>query len=184
MRGSLVRVVLVSALALVVTACAGGGGGGGGGDQITVGYAGPTLNNAFFVGLQKGVKDGAKEHGFELKETNANGDAGAQFNQTQDLITQDVDALVLVPIDANGIVPAVQAANNADIPVFTLDRGSEGGELASAVETDNIQAGNKGANYIVDLLEKRYGEPRGNVVDLQGLVGTTAAADRETGFQQ
>ena len=183
MRNLSFRVVLVSALALVVTACAGGGSGGGG-DQLTIGYAGPTLSNAFFVGLQKGVKDGAKEHGFELKETNANGDAGAQFNQTQDLITQDVDALVLVPIDANGIVPAVQAANNADIPVYTLDRGSEGGELASAVETDNIQAGKKGANYIVDLLEKRYGEPRGNVVDLQGLVGTTAAEDRETGFQQ
>ena len=184
MRSLSFRVVLVSALALVVTACAGGGSGGGGGDQLTIGYAGPTLSNAFFVGLQKGVRDGAKEHGFELNETNANGDAGAQFNQTQDLITQDVDALVLVPIDANGIVPAVQAANNADIPVYTLDRGSEGGELASAVETDNIQAGKKGANYIVDLLEKRYGEPRGNVVDLQGLVGTTAAEDRETGFQQ
>lgn len=182
MRSSLVRVVLVSALALVVTACAGGGSGGG--DQLTVGYAGPTLNNAFFVGLQKGVKDGAREHGFELRETNANGDAGAQFNQTQDLITQDVDALVLVPIDANGIVPAVQAANNADIPVYTLDRGAEGGELASVVETNNVEAGKKGANYIVDLLEERYGEPRGNVVDLQGLVGTTAAEDRETGFQQ
>ena len=186
MRGSLVRVVLVSVLAVVVTACAGGGseGGGGGGEQITVGYAGPTLNNAFFVGLQKGVKDGAKEHGFALKETNANGDAGAQFNQTQDLITQDVDALVLVPIDANGIVPAVQAANNADVPVYTLDRGAEGGELASVVETNNVEAGKKGANYIVDLLRERYGEPRGNVVDLQGLVGTTAAEDRETGFQQ
>ena len=48
MRGSMVRLFLVLALALVVTACAGGGGGGG--DQITVGYAGPTLNNAFFVG--------------------------------------------------------------------------------------------------------------------------------------
>ena len=68
MRGSLVRVVLVCARASAVTAGAGGGsgcgGGGGGGEQITVGYAGPTLNNAFFVGLQKGVKDGAKEHGF------------------------------------------------------------------------------------------------------------------------
>lgn len=184
MRGLSVRVLLVCALALVAGACAGGGSGGGGGEQVTVGYAGPTLNNAFFVGLQKGVKDGAKEHGFELKETNANGDAGAQFNQAQDLITQDVDALVLVPIDANGIVPAVQAANNADIPVYTLDRGAEGGELASVVETNNVEAGKKGANYIVDLLEERYGEPRGNVVDLQGLVGTTAAADREKGFQQ
>lgn len=94
-----------------------------------------------------------------------------------------MDALILVPIDSKGIVPAVQAANNADIPVFTLDRGSDGGELASEVETNNIQAGQKGANYVVDLLKERYGKPQGNVVDLQGLVGTTAAADREKGFQ-
>jgi len=176
-----VSAIILTMLMLVVSACASGGGGGG---SVTVGYAGPTLNNAFFVGLQKGVRDGAKEYGFELKETNANGDAGTQFNQTQDLITQDVDALVLVPIDSKSIVPAVQAANNADIPVFTLDRGSDGGKLASVVETNNLQAGQKGANYIVDLLKERYGKPQGNVVDLQGLVGTTAAADREKGFQE
>jgi ribose transport system substrate-binding protein len=165
---------------LVVSACARSGDGGG---SLTVGYAGPTLNNAFFVGLQKGVRQGAKKYGFELKETNANGDAGTQFNQAQNLITQDVDALILVPIDSKSIVPAVQAANNANIPVYTLDRGADGGELASVVETNNIQAGQKGANYIVDLLKERYGKPQGNVVDLQGLVGTTAAADREKGFQ-
>ena len=172
--------VVLSMLMLVVSACARSGDESG---SLTVGYAGPTLNNAFFVGLQKGVRDGAKKYGFELKETNANGDAGTQFNQTQDLITQDVDALILVPIDSQGIVPAVKAANNADIPVYTLDRGADGGELASVVETNNIQAGQKGANYIVDLLKERYGKPQGNVVDLQGLVGTTAAADREKGFQ-
>lgn len=172
--------VILAMSMLIVSACARSGDEGG---SLTVGYAGPTLNNAFFVGLQKGVRQGAKKYGFELKETNANGDAGTQFNQAQNLITQDVDALVLVPIDSKGIVPAVQAANNADIPVYTLDRGADGGELASVVETNNIQAGQKGANYIVDLLEERYGKPQGNVVDLQGLVGTTAAADREKGFQ-
>ena len=145
MRKSLFSMVMLTALVLIVSACGGSGGGqGGSGGQITVGYAGPTLNNAFFVGLQKGVKDGAKKHDFKLKITNANGDAGEQFNQTQNLVNQGVDAVVLVPIDANGIVPAVQAANNADIPVFTLDRGSDGGELASVVETDNVKAGKKG----------------------------------------
>jgi ribose transport system substrate-binding protein len=179
-RRTAMSAVILAMLMLVVSACARSGDGGG---SLTVGYAGPTLNNAFFVGLQKGVRDGAKKYGFELKETNANGDAGTQFNQAQDLITQDVDALILVPIDSKGIVPAVKAANNANIPVYTLDRGADGGELASVVETNNIQAGQKGANYIVDLLKERYGKPQGNVVDLQGLVGTTAAADREKGFQ-
>lgn len=185
MRKSLFSVAMIAALSLVISACGGSGGGqGGSGDQVTVGYAGPTLNNAFFVGLQKGVKNGAKQHDFKLKITNANGDAGEQFNQTQNLVNQGVDAIVLVPIDANGIVPAVEAANNANIPVFTLDRGSDGGKLASVVETDNVKAGKKAANYIVDLLKKRNGSAKGNVVDLQGLVGTTAARDREKGFQQ
>jgi ABC-type sugar transport system substrate-binding protein len=62
------RVAILATLMLVLSSCARGGGGEG---SKTVGYAGPTLNNAFFVGLQKGVRDGAKEYGFELKETPA-----------------------------------------------------------------------------------------------------------------
>ena len=51
------RVAILATLMLVLSSCARGGGGEG---SKTVGYAGPTLNNAFFVGLQKGVRDGAK----------------------------------------------------------------------------------------------------------------------------
>ena len=152
--------------------------------EVTIGYAGPTLNNAFFVGLSEGVKRGAKAKGFQVKETNANGDASTQVNDAQNLISQGVNALILTPIDQNGIVPAVEAANQQDIPVFTLDRGAKGGDVTSFVETDNVKAGRDAADYIAKRLEERYGEPRGNVVDLQGLVGTSAAADREQGFQE
>lgn len=158
-----------------------------GGDAVkdlTIGYAGPTLNNAFFVGLSKGVRDGTSRKGWKLNETNANGDASTQSNDANNLVTQGVDALILTPIDADGIVPAVEAANAAKIPVFTLDRGARGGDITSFVETDNKQAGRDAATYIVEQLTKRYGAPQGNVVDLQGLVGTTAAADREEGFQE
>jgi len=168
------------------------GAGGGGGDQtatkkasdIVVGYAGPTLTNAFFVGLEKGVKDGAKANGFQLKETNANGDAAQQFNDATNLLNQGVDVLVLTPIDSNGITPVVQAANQKNVPVFTLDRGASGGTITCFVETNNKKAGEEAATWIAGQLNKRYGKAQGNVVDLVGLVGTTAAADRETGFQK
>jgi ribose transport system substrate-binding protein len=152
--------------------------------DITVGYAGPTLTNAFFVGLSKGVNDGAKEQGFKVKETNANGDAQQQFNDAVNLLSQGVDVLILTPIDSNGITPAVQQANQKGIPVFTLDRGSSGGTITSFVETDNVAAGKQAAQWIGDQLTKRYGSPQGNVVDLQGLIGTTAAKSREDGFQE
>ena len=101
--------------------------------EVIVGYAGPTLTNAFFVGLEKGVKDGAAANGFQLKETNANGDAGQQFNDAMNLLNQGVNVLVLTPIDSNGITPAVQAANQKGVPVFTLDRGASGGTITCFV---------------------------------------------------
>lgn len=151
--------------------------------DVVVGYAGPTLTNAFFVGLEKGVKDGAKAAGFQLTETNANGDASQQFNDAMNLLNRGVKVLVLTPIDSNGITPVVQAANAKNVPVFTLDRGASGGRITCFVETNNKKAGQEAANLIATQLKLRYGKAQGNVVDLVGLVGTTAAADRETGFQ-
>lgn len=193
-RSLFILILAVAALSLAACGETSAGGGGGGEEkkgpekkaasEITIGYAGPTLTNAFFVGLSQGVKDAAKEKGFKVKETNANGDAATQFNDAQNLINQGVSALVVTPIDQNGIIPAVQAANQKNIPVFTLDRGAKGGDITSFVETDNVKAGKDGAKYIADRLKERYGKPEGKVVDLQGLVGTSAAADREKGFQE
>jgi ribose transport system substrate-binding protein len=130
------------------------------------------------------VNDGAKKQGFTLKETNANGDASQQFNDAINLLNQNVDVLILTPIDSNGITPAVQQANKKGVPVFTLDRGSSGGTITSFVETDNVAAGKQAAEWIGEQLKSRYGSPKGNVVDLQGLIGTTAAKSREDGFQE
>ncbi|MFL6052594.1 MAG: sugar ABC transporter substrate-binding protein [Actinoallomurus sp.] len=151
--------------------------------DVVVGYAGPTLTNAFFVGLEKGVKEGATANGFQLKETNANGDANQQFNDAMNLLNQGVKVLVLTPIDSNGITPVVQAANQKNVPVFTLDRGASGGTITCFVETDNKKAGQDAADWLAGQLKTRYGKPQGNVVDLVGLVGTTAAAAREEGFK-
>jgi ribose transport system substrate-binding protein len=176
---------LAAVAALALTGCAADPApeGEAAGETIRVGYAGPTLNNAFFVGLQQGVRQGAEAQGFELVETNANGDAQQQFNDAVNLLSQDIDALILTPIDSQAIAPAVIQANEAGIPVFTLDRGSEGGDITSFVASDNIAAGTTAAEWIADLLTERYGEPRGNVVNLVGLIGTTAAADRDEGFK-
>ncbi|WP_244829678.1 sugar ABC transporter substrate-binding protein [Caballeronia sp. TF1N1] len=152
------------------------------GGKAKIGFSIATLNNAFFVGLKAGVEKGAKEQGFDLVQTNANGDAQQQVNDAINLLSQGVTALVLNPIDSKAIIPAVEKANSMNIPVFTLDRGSDGGKVTSFVASDNVALGQIGAKWIVDQLTKRYGSAKGNVVDLIGLVGTTAATDREKGF--
>ena len=152
------------------------------GGKTKIGFSVSTLNNAFFVVLKLGVEKGSKDQGFDLVQTNANGDAQQQVNDAINLLSQGVNALVLNPIDSKAIIPAVEKANSMGIPVFMLDRGSDGGKVTSFVASDNVALGATGAKWIADQLKARYGSPKGNVVDLIGLVGTTAATDREKGF--
>jgi ribose transport system substrate-binding protein len=152
--------------------------------DIVVGLSVATLANPFFQGMSKGVQAGVAKHpGMRLINTSANGDANTQANQVVDLINQHVSALILNPINANAIVPVVKQANAKGIPVFTLDRGAACGSCqVNFLETDNEALGKEGADFIAEQLKKRYGTIKGNVVDLEGLLGTTAGDSREKGF--
>ena len=149
-----------------------------------VGLSVATLANPFFQGMTKGVQAGIKQHpDLTLVDTSANGDANTQTNQVTDLINRHVSALILNPINANAIVPIVKEANRMGIPVFTLDRGAACGPCqVDFLETDNLALGKEGADYIAAQLKQRYGTIKGNVVDLEGLLGTTAGDEREKGF--
>jgi ribose transport system substrate-binding protein len=153
-------------------------------DQFKVGYSVATLANPFFQAMTKGVAAGvAKYPDLTLINTSANGDANTQANQVLDLINQNVSALILNPINADAIVPVVKQANKKGIPVFTLDRGAACGDCqVNFLETDNVALGREGMEYIAAKLKERYGSLRGNVVDLEGLRGTTAGDAREKGF--
>lgn len=155
-------------------------------DQHLIGYSVATLANPFFQGMTKGVEEGIARHpDLRLINTSANGDAATQTNQVLDLINQHVEALILNPINADSIVPIVKRANKLGIPVFTLDRGAACGDCqANFLETDNEALGKQGADFIADQLKARYGEIKGNVVDLEGLLGTTAGDSREKGFTE
>ena len=152
--------------------------------DYVVGLSVATLANPFFQGMTKGVEAGVKAHpDLRLVNTSANGDANTQTNQVTDLINRHVDALILNPINADSIVPVVKEANRKGIPVFTLDRGAACGPCqVNFLETDNIALGKEGADYIAQQMKQRYGSIKGNVVDLEGLLGTTAGDEREKGF--
>ncbi len=155
-------------------------------ESLAIGYSVSTLANPFFQGMSKGVQAGIKAHpDLTLIDTSANGDANTQATQVLDLINQHVAALILNPINADAIVPVVKQANKRGIPVFTLDRGAACGPCqVNFLETDNVALGKEGVDFIADRLKQRYGSIKGNVVDLEGLLGTTAGDDRERGFAQ
>ena len=146
-------------------------------EGFTLGLSISTLNNPFFVTLQEGAEEAAQAAGAELVVVDAQDDSAREATNIEDLIQQEVDALLINPTDADAIVPSVQKANEAGIPVFTVDRSAAGGEVVSHIASDNVAGGRMAAEYLCEALGGS-----GNVVELEGIAGTSAARDRGQGF--
>ena len=102
--------------------------GGSSSGNVTIGFAVSTLNNPFFVAMRDGVQQEAQSKGVKVVVMNGNNDPSTQLNQVQDLIQQKVSAILLNPTDSEGLAQAVKMANDAHIPVITLDRSVSSGK--------------------------------------------------------
>src|SRR5215207_1114838 len=153
MRTRATMLLAVLLLAVLATALAAGcqrGGGEGGGARI--GLSVSTLNNPFFVTLRDGAQSAADEAGAELIVSDAQNDTAQQQDDIQNFVTQQVNAILVNPVDSDAVVPAIEAANQANIPVIALDRGASGGELATTIASDNVQGGNLAGEELIRLV--------------------------------
>lgn len=146
-------------------------------EDITIGLSISTLNNPFFGDLQRGVVEAAEENGSTVRSVDAQDDTATQINGIDDLIQQGVDILLINPVDSDAITPAIESANSAGIPVITIDRSSEGGDVLTFIASDNIEGGEMAAEFIIDLV----GEDA-DVVQLEGVPGASATNERGEGF--
>jgi len=146
---------------------------------ITLGLSLSTLNNPFFVTLKEGAEEKAAELGVKLIVVDSQDDPAKEATNIEDLIQKKVDALLINPTDADAVVPSVQKANAAGIPVFTIDRSAAGGEVVSHIASDNVAGGKMAGEYLAKLLGGK-----GKVVELEGIAGTSAARDRGKGFNE
>ena len=147
--------------------------------EITLGLSLSTLNNPFFVTLKEGAEGKAAELGVKLIVVDSQDDPAKEATNIEDLIQKKVDALLINPTDADAVVPSVQKANAAGIPVFTIDRAAAGGDIVSHIASDNVAGGKMAGEYLAQLLGGK-----GKVVELEGIAGTSAARDRGKGFNE
>mgnify|MGYP004443132911 FL=1 len=144
-----------------------------------VGIVLSTLNNPFFVNMKEGAEKEAEKLGFELIVLDSQNDPAKERSNVEDLIQLGVVALLINPTDSDAVVKSVEVANKANIPVITLDRQSNGGEVTSHIASDNIKGGAMAAEFV---LEKLGTEANINVVELQGIPGASATRARGAGF--
>ena len=148
------------------------------GGSHKVGVSLSTLNNPFFVSVKEGIEEAAKEANIEIVVTDAQNDSSTQTNQIEDLISQNVDLIIVNPVDSTAISPSVQAANDANIPTIAVDRGSDEGELLSFIASDNVEGGKMAGEFILE----KIGE-NGKVAQLEGIPGASSTRERGEGFK-
>ncbi|RDY27209.1 ribose ABC transporter substrate-binding protein RbsB [Romboutsia weinsteinii] len=146
-------------------------------DTKKIGFIVSTLNNPFFVDLKKGVEDRAKELGYDVVVLDSQNDPAKEVSNMEDLTVKNVSMVLLNPVDSDSAVASVMIANNSDLPVVTVDRAANGGNVVSHIASDNAVGGAMAAEF---LMERLGGV--GNIVELEGTAGSSAARDRGKGF--
>ncbi|HZO59941.1 MAG TPA: sugar ABC transporter substrate-binding protein [Solirubrobacterales bacterium] len=154
----LTRAVLVLAatlaLSVLIAACGSDDGGGGGGkialllpESKTARYE--TQDRPLF---EKKVKDLCSD--CEIVYSNANQDAARQQQQAEAAITENVDVMVLDPVDSAAASVVVRRAKQSDIPVISYDRLITDADIDYYISFDNEQVGRLQGQSLVDKLKE------------------------------
>ncbi|QMT36541.1 ribose ABC transporter substrate-binding protein RbsB [Neisseria wadsworthii] len=145
----------------------------------TIGLAISTQNNPFFVSLKEGAQTQADKHGLKLVVVDANDDSGKQAAGVDDLLQQNIKVLLINPTDSEAAAASVNRAAKVGIPVISIDRSVKGADVVSHVASDNVAGGKMAAEFIVSKLPEG-----GEMVELEGIPGSSAARERGEGFHQ
>lgn len=114
---------------------------GAGGELKKIGVA-FMKTDPFMVPLYDGMKAKCDENGIELIAYYADNDIEKQISQVDDLLQQDIDGLIVMPVDFEGITPALEAAAKVNVPVVSVDAECAKKELTIAyIASDNYAAG-------------------------------------------
>ncbi|WKA55638.1 substrate-binding domain-containing protein [Planococcus shixiaomingii] len=174
-----------------LAACGGGGGetggsssgdsGGEADDTLKIGISLPSATHGWMGALidsaEKQAKALQESDGIEYVMTNA-ADPNKQANDVDDLIAQDVDVIVMLPIESAALTPVGQKIKDAGIPLVIVDRELENDAATVVVKGDNEGIGVNAGKFFVEQLGGK-----GKVVEISGPP-SSVTEQRGSGFKE
>ena len=135
------------------------------------------LTNPMWIAVQEGAEKAAAEAGVDLTVlAPATADSNEeQISLIEQSIAKGTDALVVIPADSVGIVPAVEAANSAGIPLIDVNTKidtSGGCKIETFIAVENYTAAVSVAEKLVEMLDQK-----GDVIILEGKAGAQSSVD-------
>ena len=149
------------------------------GGMLKIGLTLPGLQFPFFVTMKKDFDQAAAKLGVEVIYVDAQNDSSKQVAAVEGFVSQKVNGILISPMTTDSIVPAIEEAVKAGIPVVTVDRKANTDKVLVHVGADNVEGGRAAARYIVKMLNGK-----GNIIELEGTPGASPAIDRKKGFDE
>lgn len=123
-------------------------------EKKTIALVPPAMISPYYKSVISGAEEACEELGYELKTLapESESDYASQVQIVEDMITQQVDGIILCAINADAIVSAVKKANEAEIPVIMFNTQNElaGGKVACYVKYDQYEAGGKVCDFVAE----------------------------------
>jgi simple sugar transport system substrate-binding protein len=151
------------------------------GAGLTIGFAQVGSESAWRTAFTDAVKAEAEARGINLLFSDGQQKQENQIAALRSFIAQGVDAIILAPIVETGWDEVLAEAKENEIPVIIVDRNVTADESlwVTRVSSDFVHEGRLAAAWLVQATAGKC-----NIVELKGTVGSSAALDREKGFNE
>ena len=150
---------------------------------IRIGFSQTGFNHPWRVEMVNSALAQASRHpNIEIVVTDGKVDVVKQSGDIADLLARGVDALILSPVEDAGLRAATRRAfGRVGIPVIVLDRDVATDKTIFIGQSNRSMAA-RVSQVLVERLTERFGEPRGALLVITGLQGSTPAIERHEGF--
>lgn len=149
--------------------------------KIVVGFSQVGAESGWRTANTESIISEAKKRGIELKFSDAQQKQENQIKAIRSFIAQKVDVIGFSPVVVTGWEPVLNEAKRAKIPVILSDRAIDSKDTSlyvTFIGSDFIEEGRRAARF---MIERKW---KGNIVELQGTVGSAPAIDRKAGFAE
>ena len=124
-------------------------------EPVVIGFSMDTLKEERWQRDKDLVEKRAKELGMQVLVQVANSDDNLQVKQAENLLTQNVDVLIVAPHNAEVAASIVEAAHRQGVPVISYDRLIKNSDVDLYISHQVIKIGEMQAKYLLDHVNKK-----------------------------
>jgi ribose transport system substrate-binding protein len=146
--------------------------------QIVIGVSVPNVYFPLFARMKDGAEQAAATLGVKVLVADGQWDLSKQTGGVESFVAAGVQGIVVWPVPFGSLVPAIEAAVKAGIPVATVNTRTDTDKVLFHVGSDDAQGGRAAAKFIIDKLGNK-----GSVIQLAGP-DPSFASDRKAGFDE